>query len=224
MPGTFSAVAFDMDGLMFDTEDVYWKAADALLKRRGHAYTQELCNEIMGRPPEYCFKRFKEVFALPETWQELQTESEDLFLDFLDDGFSIMPGLEKLLELLERRGVPKCICTSSAIRIVSAVLDRQAMRGRFDFVLTAEDIAHGKPDPEIYLKAAKRFGVAPAAMLVFEDSVAGVRSAVGAGTHAVAVLAPHNRNNDYSHADLIAESLDDSRVWKLFGETAPRVS
>ncbi|HBT76295.1 MAG TPA: HAD family phosphatase [Planctomycetaceae bacterium] len=210
-----SAVAFDMDGLMFDTEDVYWKAADALLRRRGHAYTQELCDEIMGRPPEHCFRRFKEMFSLPETWRQLQRESEDLFLEFLDDGFALMPGLETLLELLERRRIPKGICTSSAERVVREVLRRYSMRERFDFVLTAEDITHGKPAPEVYLKAAGKFGVVPRSMLVLEDSVAGIRAAVEAGAYAVAVRAHHNRRNDFSHADLVVESLDDPGITAL---------
>ena len=60
------AVAFDMDGLMFETESVYWKSADILLGRRGHKYTQELCDATMGRPPECTFRLFIERFAFPE--------------------------------------------------------------------------------------------------------------------------------------------------------------
>jgi len=92
---------------MFDTEDTYWRAASALLGRRGQVYTDELCNAVMGRPPRYCFEFFKETFGFPETWQELQRESEDLFLEFLDDGFSTMPGLYELLEHLEQRNIPR---------------------------------------------------------------------------------------------------------------------
>lgn len=217
LPPAPKAVAFDMDGLMFDTEDVYWKAAEVLLKRRGHVYTQELSDEIIGRTPEACFRRFKEVFSLPETWQELQQESEDLFLELLDDGFSAMPGLEVLLTHLEERNLPKGICTSSARRVVDEVLARAGVRDRFDFVMTAEDIVRGKPDPEIYLKAAKRFAVPTSGMMVLEDSVAGVRAAIDAGAFAVAVLASHNRQNDYSHASLTVESLDAPELLRTFG-------
>lgn len=212
----YAAVAFDMDGLMFDTEDVYWKAADALLKRRGFAYTQELCDRIMGRPPEYCFTQFKEHFSLPESWQELQQESEDLFLQLLDDGFSMMPGLPELLAYLEKRGIPKGICTSSAARVAGEVLQRYQMPPRFQFIMTAEDITRGKPDPQIYLRAAERFGIEPGRMVVLEDSVAGIAAATAAGTLAVAVLAEHNRKNDYSQAALVVERLDDPRILALF--------
>ncbi|MDR1964713.1 MAG: HAD family phosphatase [Planctomycetaceae bacterium] len=212
---TIKAVAFDMDGLMFDTEAVYWKSATALLARRGEIYTPELCAAVMGRPPQDCFELFKKTFGLPETWQELQQESEDFFLQFLDDGFSVMPGLFELLDCLESRNVPKGICTSSALRIVSEVLQRKNLANRFDFVLTAEDIVNGKPNPEIYLKAAKQFGVEPTEMLVLEDSVAGSLAARNAGAFPVVVLAEHNQEGDFSAARLVAHSLNAPEILEL---------
>lgn len=212
----FSAVAFDMDGLMFNTEDVYWNAADRLLGRRGHRYTRELSDLIMGRPPEFCFTTFKERFGLAESWRELQKESEDIFLDLLRHGFTTMPGLDVLLEHLEKHAIPKCICTSSAHRIADTVLARDGMIDRFRFLLTAEEITHGKPHPEVYLRAAETFGIAAKEMVVLEDSTAGIQAARSAGAYAVAVLAEHNRQNDYSHASLVVEALDASEVLGLF--------
>ena len=210
------AVAFDMDGLMFDTEDTYWKAASALLARRGEVYTDELCNAVMGRPPRFCFELFKKTFNFPETWRELQTESEDFFLEFLDDGFSTMPGLYELLEHLERHNIPKGVCTSSAIRVVSEVLRRKDMTKRFEFVLTAEDITQGKPEPEIYLKAATRFGIDPSEMLVLEDSTAGCQAAHRAGAFGIAVRAKHNVHCEFPEAKRIVSSLNDPQIMELF--------
>jgi HAD superfamily hydrolase (TIGR01509 family) len=212
------AVAFDMDGLMFDTEDTYWKAASALLARRGKVYTDELNYAVMGRPPRFCFELFKETFGFPESWEELQRESEDFFLEFLDDGFSTMPGLYELLELLEQRNIPKGICTSSAIRVVSEVLRRKDFFKRFDFVLTAEDITQGKPHPEIYLKAAAQFGIEPSEMLVLEDSIAGCQAAHSAGAFGIAVLAKHNAHCTFPDAKKIASALDDPQIMELFAE------
>jgi len=210
------AVAFDMDGLMFDTEDTYWRAASALLGRRGQVYTDELCNAVMGRPPKHCFELFKETFGFPETWQELQRESEDLFLEFLDDGFSTMPGLYELLEHLEQRNIPKGICTSSSLRVVSEVLRRKDMTRRFEFVLTAEDITQGKPNPEIYLKAAERFGIVPSEMLVLEDSTAGCQAAHSAGAFGIAVRAKHNVHCSLTEAKRVVPALDDPQIMELF--------
>ena len=209
------AVAFDMDGLMFDTEDIYWKSASALLARRGKVYTDEMNDFVMGRPPRVCFEFLKETLGLPETWQELLTESEDLFLEFLDEGFSTMPGLYELLEHLEQRNIPKGICTSSVRRVASEVLRRKDFANRFDFVLSAEDVIHCKPNPEVYLKAAARFGIAPSKMLVLEDSMAGCQAAHNAGAFGIAVRAKHNAHCSFTDAKIVVSSLDDPQILEL---------
>jgi len=209
------AVAFDMDGLMFDTEDVYWKSASALLARRGKVYTDEMNDFVMGRPPKVCFEFLKETLGLPETWQELLTESEDLFLEFLDEGFSVMPGLYELLEHLEQRNIPKGICTSSVRRVASEVLRRKDVVNRFDFVLTADDVEHCKPNPEVYLTAAARFGIAPWEMLVLEDSMAGCQAAHNAGAFGIAVRAKHNAHCSFTEAKIVVSSLDDPQILEL---------
>ena len=205
----FKAAAFDMDGLMFDTEAVYWKAAEALLGRRGCPYTEELNEAIMGRPPRYCFETFIAWFGFTETWEELQAESEALFFRFLDEDFRVMPGLYDLLDRLEKAGIPKGVCTSSSARVADAVLTRSGLKNRFAFLLTSESIQRGKPDPQVYLLAAEKFGVSPADMLVLEDSTAGVRAAAAAGAVCYAVRAEHNKNADLSSAREVLSSLAD---------------
>ncbi|MDR1267889.1 MAG: HAD family hydrolase, partial [Planctomycetaceae bacterium] len=144
------------------------------------------------------------------------------FLQFLDDGFSVMPGLFELLKHLESCPIPKGICTSSAERIVFEVLRRKNLAKRFDFVLTAENITKGKPDPEIYLKAADLFGVQPQEMLVLEDSVAGSQAARNAGAFPVVVLAKHNQGGDFSAAQLIVHSLNAPEILELLKPLAYR--
>ena len=205
-----------MDGLMFDTEDIYRKAAETLFARRGKVYSDELFKAVMGRSARFTFELFKETCGFPEPWQELRTESEDIFLEFLDDGFSVMPGLYELLEYLERRGIPKGVCTSSDLRVAAEVLRRKDMPKRFDFVLTAEDITHPKPDPEIYLKAATRFGVLPSEMLVLEDSEAGCQAAHNAGAFGIAVRAKHNVHSLFTEAKKAVSALDAPEILELF--------
>ncbi len=210
-----SAVAFDMDGLMFSTEDVYWKTASTVLGRRGHEYNDEVAHDVMGRPPKYCFEKMIEYYGLTEDWETLHAESEETFVKLLDGGFSMMPGLPELLDRIEEKGIPKAVCTSSSRRVAREVLGRAGLLPRFEFVLAFEDIVHGKPDPEIYLKAAAQFDVTPDRMLVLEDSVSGCHAARQAGALTVAVLADHNRTLDFSHASRIAQRLDDPEIFRL---------
>lgn len=213
---TIKGAAFDMDGLMFETESVYYKAAEVLLGRRGYPYTDELCRDVMGRPPRYCFEKFIETYNLPETWEALSDESEDIFLELLQEGYETMPGLIELLDALEKAGIPKCVATSSSRRITDAILQKDHIGNRFQFVITSNDITRGKPDPQIYLTAADRLAVPPESLAVFEDSEAGVKAAKSAGASCFALRAEHNRDVDLSAADLTVTSLADPRILSLF--------
>jgi beta-phosphoglucomutase-like phosphatase (HAD superfamily) len=95
---------------------------------------------------------------------------------------------------------------------VEQVLGRFDWKSRFDFVLTSEDVTHGKPHPEIYLAACARHGRSPAEVLVLEDSAAGCQSAVAAGAYTVAVPGAYGQSKDFAGAALLAESLADPRI------------
>ena len=209
------AVVFDMDGLMFNTEDVYYQVGCELLRRRGREFTKELSDAMMGRPPQPSFELMIQWHSLTDTWQQLSAESEQVFVELLDGRLAPMDGLLDLLDRLECAGLPKAICTSSSRNVLTAVLSRMEMEPRFQFTLTAEDIVCGKPHPEIYLKAAGRFGIRPDQMLVLEDSQTGCRSAAAAGAYVVAVPGEHSRNQDFGVADLVVDSLADPRLYDV---------
>jgi HAD superfamily hydrolase (TIGR01509 family) len=126
-----------------------------------------------------------------------------------------MPGAALLLEQMVQRGLPRGVATSSGPDFAHDVLSRVGLRDRFGFVLTSADVTHGKPHPEIYERAAERLGVAPAEMLVLEDSENGCRAAVAAGAVVVAVPGGHSRRHDFTGAHLVAESLADPRITRL---------
>ncbi|MGL4943430.1 MAG: HAD-IA family hydrolase [Thermoguttaceae bacterium] len=219
---TINAVAFDMDGLMFNTEDVYWKTSEELLRRRGKVYTHDLFTQLLGLQPEPTFRTIIDYHKLDDDWESMHRESEELFLRFLQDGFEMMPGLESLLAFLELHKIPKCICTSSAPAAVDAVLGAYAMRPRFDFVLTAADIARGKPHPEIYATAAARWNIPPSQVLVLEDSVAGMESGLAAGCVVGVLRSQHNFTNDYRRAHIVVEKLDAPELLSLLSTRSVR--
>ncbi len=211
------AIVFDMDGLMFNTEEVYTAVGTELLRRRGCAFTAELKDAMMGLRPQPSFETMIRYCRLTETWEELAVESNRLFISLLGDRLSPMPGLPELLDALEGARMPKAIATSSSRELVEECLRPFDLQRRFRFVLTAEDIVHGKPDPEIYLAAAQRFGVVPSEMAVLEDSHNGCRAAAAAGAFTVAVPAAHSREHDFSMASLVVASLADPRLYDALG-------
>ena len=211
------AVVFDMDGLMFNTEDVYTDVGSLLLRRRGYEFTEELKHKIMGLQPQPAFETLIRDCNLADTWQELTVESNRLFLELFQGIIQPMPGLLELLDALESANIPKAIGTSSSRELVMECLRVYDMAKRFQFVLAAEDIVNGKPHPEIYWTAAARLGVPAAEMLVLEDSQNGCLAAVAAGAFAVAVPGEHSRRHDFSQASLVVDSLADPRLYRALG-------
>ena len=211
------AVVFDLDGLMFNTEELYQEVGSELLRRRGYEFTQELLDQMMGRPSHVALQLMIDAHTLKATVEELLAETDEIFPRILAERLAPMPGLIELMEALERQAIPKAIATSSRRTFVEHVLACFDFQPRFSPILTAEDITHGKPHPEIYLKAAERLGVAPAQMLVLEDSQNGCRAAVAAGAIAVAVPGSHSRRHDFSGATVIADTLRDERIYGLLG-------
>lgn len=217
------AVVFDLDGLLFNTEELYIEVGDRLLRRRGHRISQPLLDQMMGRPSPVALQIMIDWHKLDATVPQLQAETAEIFEEILDGRLRPMPGVLELLAALEQNGIPRAVATSSTRRFAENVLGRYHLTGRFAFILTCEDIRQGKPHPEIYQLAARRLGISPAQMLVLEDSALGCQAAVASGACTVAVPGPHNPHHEYPGAFLVANSLLDERLWQLLGLTPPRV-
>ena len=211
------AVVFDLDGLMFNTEDLYQLVGAELLRRRGHQFTPALLDQMMGRPSAVALQIMIDTHALDATVAQLVAETDELFPEILRMQLAPLPGLLDLLAALEARQIPKGIATSSRRSFVEQVLGQFGYQPRFAPILTSEDITHGKPHPEIYLLAAERLGIAPREMLVLEDSQNGCRAAVAAGAIAVAVPGAHSARHDFSGAAFVAQSLADRRIYERLG-------
>lgn len=211
------AVVFDLDGLMFNTEELYQDVGTEMLRRRGKAFDAELLDAMMGRPANAALQLMIDYHGLVDTVAELVAETDTIFAGILEERLEQMPGLAVLLDALERAALPKAIATSSGPTFARAALDRFDLVPRFEFILTCDDIRDGKPHPEIYLLAASRLGIAPGEMLVLEDSQNGCRAAVAAGATVVAVPGGHSLRHDFQGAALVAESLADPRLYALLG-------
>lgn len=217
MPSSIRAVVFDLDGLMVNTEDVFHLTGHELMRRRGKVATQALFNQMMGRRAREAYAVMIEMMELPETIDELQVESDSIFDGLLQEHLRPMPGLLELLDRIEARGLPKGVATSSDRDYLHRMLGQFELVHRFPMKLTAEDVTHGKPNPEIYLKAAQRIGVDPHEMLVLEDSEAGTRAAAAAGAYIISVPHQHSQHHDFSPARHVATSLIDPVILELIG-------
>lgn len=206
------AVAFDMDGLLLNTEDLYGEVGQIMMQRRGKVYRDEVRRAMIGLPAPQAFGVLIEAESLQETWQELQEETDQVFDELLPTRLQLMPGVGELLTYLENKGVPKCIATSSTHGFAHKALHQVGVFQRFDFVITAADVAKGKPSPDIYEAAAARLGVATVNMLVLEDSPIGTKAGVAAGAYVVSVPNEHTIDGCFAGAKWVADSLKDQRL------------
>ncbi|MEM7457110.1 MAG: HAD family phosphatase [Planctomycetota bacterium] len=213
------AVVLDMDGTMFNTEDLYNIVGEQMLAPRGHEFTLELKHKMMGLPGTKAFDVMIEHCNLDDSAETLRQECDELFMA-LEDRIETMPGLDWLLGRIEEIGLPKAVATSSHRQFADHALGKFDLLERFEFVLAGGDVENGKPHPDIYIEAARRLSVEPAEMLVLEDSFTGSTAAAASGALTIAVPTHHSLCRDFSHADHVASSLDDAIIRALLDQAA----
>jgi HAD superfamily hydrolase (TIGR01509 family) len=218
------AVTFDLDGLMFNTEELYQEVGGMILARRGKQFTTELLDMMMGRKSDIAYGLMIQYHQLEATPEQLAAEAAEIFGGILPDKLRPMRGLLDLLDALEDAAIPKGIATSSLRSFVELVLGISKLAPRFSFVLTSEDIVHGKPAPDVYRLAAERHGVAPQQMMVLEDSHIGCSAAVASEAYAVAV--PHGRSlaHKFPGSQFVADTLADPRIYDALRIARPALS
>jgi HAD superfamily hydrolase (TIGR01509 family) len=209
------AVVFDLDGLMLNTEDIFDMAGRQLLERRDMQMTDEIHHSMLGRRPAEAFQAMKDLTGITDSIEDLFAETRELFGQIAEHHLDVMPGLFDLLDHVDSIQRPKAVATSSPRDYMTNLLNRFELLHRFHFALTAEDVTHGKPHPEIYLTAAKMLEVAPENMLVLEDSETGTRAAAAAGAFVVSVPNQHTAVGDFSMASLRLNSLADPQLTSL---------
>lgn len=182
------AILFDMDGLMLDSECLYqaaWKAAAADL---GYALDTALYLQLVGRSNAEAERAFVEVYGDDFPVEAFDQRWETRWHDLVEaQGIALKPGLLALLDWVEQRKIPKAVGTSSNAAEADLCLQTAGIRDRFSIVVTVDQVAAGKPAPDIFLEAANRLAVAPAQCLVLEDSNAGVKAAHAAGMAVIMV-------------------------------------
>ena len=202
------AVVFDMDGLLVDTEvmirDLMVKAALA----RGAHLPFEVFMQMVGLPDHASNAVARAHFGDDFPLEELEAEVSAGARAACEIGVALKTGVVELLDHLDAAQIPRAICTSSSHAAVQRTLGPSGIIPRFDAIVAAGDYPRGKPNPDPFLTAAARLGVAAQVCLALEDSHNGVRAAHAAGMMTVMVpdlLEPTDEMREKCHA--IAESL-----------------
>jgi HAD superfamily hydrolase (TIGR01509 family) len=182
------AAILDMDGLAIDTEATYVTAWRGAAVELGFELDEAFCRSLFGchadavkqRIRDYAGQRF-DISRFDEIATRIWHRHVEAY------GIAPMPGLENLLRFFRDRNLPYALATNSEARFAAICLERSGTANLFPLIVTRDQVAQGKPAPDLYLEAARRLGLAPGQCLALEDSEAGIESAALAGTFAALV-------------------------------------
>jgi HAD superfamily hydrolase (TIGR01509 family) len=183
----FAAVIFDMDGTLLDTELVFKEIVWEVTGTLGFAMSDDVHGRMVGSSHETTNRLLVEAFGVSFPYEIFDAECRRLMHARMAVSVPVKPGVSEFLGELRRRGIPMAVATSSRAPHALGHLGTAGLLDMFATIVTRDDVAHPKPNPEPFLTAARRLGIAPSDCLAIEDSNTGVLAAHGAGMQTVMV-------------------------------------
>lgn len=210
LPNSLRAAIFDMDGVLIDSNPYHLQKWVELLSARGIAYKPEdLRQKVLGHTADVPIRFFLGSQLSKEDRDKLRDELEEKFRQSFPPQAKPLPGLEPLIGECQRAGLSLAVASAAPAKNVETIVDALGFRPYFRCLITGDEVARPKPDPEIYIKAAEKLGLDPAACVAFEDSFAGVESAKRAGMKCIAIAStlPVEELRAHTQADLAVRSF-----------------
>ncbi len=193
-----TALIFDMDGLLVDSEPFAEAAMRSFLERYGHDLTDDVSVRLLGRRVPEAIQIVAEHYGLVDDRDELVTLYNDIRLAAIRGNLRPLPGSAEIIAFGREHGLRLALATSNTREHVDLSLTEAALANLFDAEATGEEVERGKPEPDIFLLAARRLGAEPENCVVLEDSAAGVAAARAAGMRAIWI--PQSRSDGLQKA------------------------
>ncbi|QES51495.1 hydrolase [Streptomyces venezuelae] len=182
------SVIFDLDGTLVDSEPHYYESGRRILERHGVPdFSWEQHAAFIGIGTRETLEVLRERYAIAAPVDRLLAEQNAVYLDLARAGTEVYPEMRKLVKRLYAEGVPMAVASGSSRAAIDAVLAGTGLDAVLTTTVSAEEVAHGKPAPDVFLEAARRLGADPAACVVVEDAAPGARAAHAARMDCVAV-------------------------------------
>ena len=206
-----SAIIFDLDGVLADSEP-WWSEIDAkLLAERGVTYRGEYHQNVVGVSYRLAVEFYKKAFGLTVPTEEMMRRRGEIATEFFADRVDLFPNVKEVLEKLRQMKLHLAVATSSVSASARPFLDRHQLTGFFEVIVTGEEVKDGKPAPDIYLFAADKLGIRVDACLVVEDALPGIGAAKAANMRVAAI--PDTRFVDFAayekEADYVLGNLNE---------------
>ena len=206
----FTAVIFDMDGVLVDSEPLFLKAINNLLTSLGVDPVTDDENEsiLIGTTVEETWNLLITMRALPGTIHAYLDKYDGFVKEVLKSDLVQRTGVKSLIKECSDRGIPRAVASSSLREWVHLKLNTINLQDKFNVVLGGDDVQKGKPEPDIYLMAAEKLQMDPSQCIAIEDSPVGISAAVDAGIYTIAVLTESTKNLNLGKANEIIETLE----------------
>ncbi|HEY2567761.1 MAG TPA: HAD family phosphatase [Candidatus Udaeobacter sp.] len=192
-----SAVLFDLDGVLADSE-MWWNQIDArLLADYGVTYRGEHHQDVIGVSYRLVIEFYKKAFGLSVPDEKMMRRRGEIATEFFANRIGLFPHVKDVLKELRQMKLHLAVATSSVSASARPFLDRHQLTGFFEVIITGEEVEHGKPAPDIYICAAQHLGISADECLVVEDALPGVAAAKAAKMRVAAI--PDRRFVDPRH-------------------------
>ena len=207
------AVVFDMDGVLLQSEEVWDAVREQFVRERGGRYDAEIQRAMMGMSSPEWSRYLHEHAGVSDKPEEINAEVVRRMLASYRDHLPLIPGAQDAVRRMAE-AFPLGLASSSNRELIDVVLDVADLASYFAATVSSEEVAHGKPAPDVYLEAARRLAVDPGGCCAIEDSHGGIRSAKAAGMRVVAIPNPTYPPGEeaLALADVVVRSLDDLTV------------
>lgn len=217
MPAPIRAILFDFDGLIVDTESVGYLTWRELYAQHGHELTVETYAQAIGTEFNEHYDPRRDLDALlgrALPWPELEAARLEHERS-LRTTLRTLPGVVDRLNEARELGLPCAVASSSPLSWVGRWIEQLELSQHFHHLTTVDDTGKVKPDPSLFLHAAGRLGVEPEEVLIFEDSLNGLRAAKAAGMRCIVVPGPMTQHLDFSGAWQRVGSLEEVSLRQL---------
>jgi HAD superfamily hydrolase (TIGR01509 family) len=204
------AVVFDLDGLLIETEEIWDEVREALARERGGRWTESAQRDMMGMSSTEWSRYMHEVVGLAEAPEEINDLVVERMAARYRSRLPLLPGAVEAVERIAARW-PLGVASSSNRGLIDLVLELSGLAQKFQATVSSEEVARGKPAPDVYIEAARRLVVDPTRAAAVEDSDSGIRSASAAGMRVVAIPNRSFPPGDEALglADVVLDSLAD---------------
>lgn len=182
---------FDMDGLIFDSEMIYYEGTQLVADEMGFPYDKDFYLKFLGISDEEVWTAYHQTYDARFGWDQVEEFIQRAYqktLELFASGHGVLkPGVWELLRYLDEKKMPRVIASSNQRPVIDALLQNAQLSEEFATIVSFEDVTKAKPDPEIFEIAQQRIGLPKAELLVLEDSQNGVLAANGAGIPVVMI-------------------------------------